>query len=155
MSLDIWVINGHIPERGLKSALTQGKIKGSRLEQIKNARFGIRYDKHGVWTVEEVKKGNVTWFKEWAGGHGSEQAMQRLIDQLEKIFHCDITADYDDYKEWVKKSTGKPVPKDPFEGCGTIIYDKKHPDGYCADSPRSFSHKPVVGMITSGKFKWG
>ena len=132
MSLDYWVVNGNIPVAKLKAALKQGKIVGSTL--TKGGYFAIKYDKTGLWNAEEIKKGNVTWFVEYAGGHGGNKAQDKLISQLERMFKCEITGDYDEYKKYTEKVTGKKFPKDPHAGCMEVMYSKEHPKGKCMKS---------------------
>lgn len=131
MSLDFWVINGKIPSTALKSAIRSGKIKGVKLIPQKGEFFAIQYDKNGVWNAEDFYKGNVTWFVEYAGGHGNDKAMDRLITQLETVFKCEITMDEYEYSTWVKKTTGKALPKDPHAGCNEVEYTKDYPEGKC------------------------
>jgi hypothetical protein len=133
MSFTLYVINGKIPETKLKQALMAGKIVGSKLVRgSKKGIVGIQYDATGFWEGF-VEKGNVVEFTEYAGGHGKDSAMDKLLRQLETTFHCDITADEDEYNEWTIKTTGKPLPKDPFPNCNTVEYSKKYPKGHCVD----------------------
>jgi hypothetical protein len=131
MSLDYWVVNGNIPVAKLKAALKQGKIVGSQLANIKIGYFAIKYDKKGQWNAEEIRKGNVTWFVEYACCHGGDKAMDQLISQLERMFKCEITGDYDEYKKYTEKVTGKKFPKDPHAGCSEVMYNKEFPKGKC------------------------
>lgn len=135
MSFDFWVINGTIPANRLKTALKQGKIKGSQLANIRYGYFAIKYDIKGQWNVEDIKKGNVIQFVEYACCHGSNKAGEYLQDQLERMFKCRITMDYDEYKEYTERITGKKFPKDPHAGCSEIMYTKEFPKGKCMDAP--------------------
>ena len=146
MSLDFWVVHGNIPATGLKSAIQSGKIKGVKLIPQKGKYFAIQYDKKGIWNAEEFYKGNVTWFVEYAGGHGTDKAQDKLKEQLEKTFKCEITMDEDEYARWVKKSTGKALPKDPHAGCDNIVYTKEFSEGKCMDIG-----KHIYGSKTKSK----
>lgn len=134
MSLSFYVI-GKIPAAKLKNVLTSGKIKDSSLVKgSKRNIVGIQYDKKGFWEGF-VEKGYVVEFTEYAGGHGSDKAQDKLREQLERTFRCEITMDIDEYDAYVKKTTGKGLPKDPHAGCSEIEYSKKYPKGRCMDAP--------------------
>lgn len=134
MSLSFYVINGKIPAVRLRAKLSAGLILGSDLVKgTKRNIVGIQYDKNGFWEGF-VEKGNVVEFTEYAGGHGSDKAQNKLIKQIEFFFRCNITMDEDEYDQWTVKTTGKHLPKDPHAGCMEVMYSKEHPKGKCTKS---------------------
>jgi len=145
MSFSFFVINGKIPAVKLKAKLNAGLIPGSELIKRDDKRIiGIKYDKKGYWDGF-IEKGNVVEFTEYAGGHGSDKAQDKLRERLEYLFRCEITMDEDEYAAWVKKSTGKALPKDPHADCDEVVYSKEFPKGKCIGN-RSVSMDKLLGF---------
>jgi hypothetical protein len=162
MSVSFWDVNRKIPFNKLLKDIKSGKYKGIKFGSnggtyftVMTGGIQIEIDQDGLLSVgngNAKRKGYPTGIADRFDvnlpgfNRGGAEALDKFTSVLTKQYGSKFMSDFEmesPEREWTRYTevksnihpNEKPLPKNPFAGCGTIEYSKKYPKGKCMDIP--------------------